>query len=542
MARLGSWRIYGLRRSRVCKLVGGRGAFFGDEGIVGRWRSVIGDRDAGRRFGWEKSGQGERGIGTGVGGLLYCSMYFPCPKWARQACPYWERLAIFSIENHRTRRSWKQNSGHARRSRFRNVFWAMKTVFQSAAFTFLVTVPRFGSPLCAPGKATAAWQWYNYTSSRDIGGREVLRLNLDETSVCLHQDPAKGNLFVTPRRLADRVPRWKRRRYMTHVGIVCDQSAIQPLLPQVLIGNEATFKVSELPALQARCPPNVVLLRRKTAWNNAVVCACIIRRLGAALAPHVGHYQPVLIMDAVRTHFTARVLRACAAAGIWVVFVPAKLTWLLQPLDVYSFQRYKAHLRAQYAAARCRSSTGDLTMLEFLECVYSAVRYVLQAIEWAPAFDKTGFGACQANVSRIIKGELENIGSVEALSTRPSDDQLAVCFPARARVPVALIWQPFDAPPIVHAAPSVPASSCSGAAVAIPEAQAARRPVTRSVSRLAAACTTEAPLAEAVAVTPVAPAPPLTASSSASSSASTSVVLGRTRAATRALAAARGAG
>ena len=53
------------------------------------------------------------------------------------------------------------------------------------------------------------------------------------------------------------VSRAKQRTCLTHVAFICDRSDLQPLLPQVLIGNEATFKSREMGDLRAECPPNV---------------------------------------------------------------------------------------------------------------------------------------------------------------------------------------------------------------------------------------------------------------------------------------------
>jgi hypothetical protein len=42
--------------------------------------------------------------------------------------------------------------------------------------------PRFGGPR----EAHAVFQWYNYAESCVPEGKTPLRINLDETSVCLH--------------------------------------------------------------------------------------------------------------------------------------------------------------------------------------------------------------------------------------------------------------------------------------------------------------------------------------------------------------------
>ena len=54
------------------------------------------------------------------------------------------------------------------------------------------------------------------------------------------------------------------------------------MLPQVIIGNDTTFRANKMPALFAACPPNALLMRQRSARNNIAVCERIARLLGAA--------------------------------------------------------------------------------------------------------------------------------------------------------------------------------------------------------------------------------------------------------------------
>ena len=335
----------------------------------------------------------------------------------------------------------------------------------------------------------------------------MVRINLDETAVGLYQGGGKGNVFVSDRRPkaqpVQRVARSKRRCHLTHVGLICDDSAVQPSLPQVVIGNEHAIKAGELAALRAAMPPNVELLRRPSAWNNSALCVWIINLLAAALAPLADVCQFVLLMDAARIHTTPAVLRACARHGIRLVLIPAKLTWLLQPLDTHAFQRYKAVLRSAYQTARCRSAGAELTMSEFLGCLCSAVRRVLQGTQWALAFDSDGFGDSQGAVTAYIKEHIGATGPIAVPSSRPSNVQLAQCFPGRARVPAALIWQQYAPAPAAlaltsgasgsaSALPAAPTSagavsSSSAASVTVPRALGRLRSETRRMAEAAVA-------------------------------------------------------
>ena len=51
-------------------------------------------------------------------------------------------------------------------------------------------------------QAFAVWQWYNYAASRVPAGKEPLRINLDETSLCLFQGDAKGTVLFRKKKKA----------------------------------------------------------------------------------------------------------------------------------------------------------------------------------------------------------------------------------------------------------------------------------------------------------------------------------------------------
>jgi hypothetical protein len=278
-------------------------------------------------------------------------------------------------------------------------------------------------------------------------GKSILRINLDETSVCLFQGAGKGTVFIN-KRVAGGVPtqkvaRFKRRCCLTHVAVICDNTELQPLMPQFILGNFATFLQRDLAMLRSRCPPNIVLVRQQSAWNNERMCAIIVRRIALALRAHIGTLQPVLFLDAVRLHITRLVLAACNAVGLWVVVVPARMTWLLQPLDTHSFLAYKAHLKAKYQSKRAELGISDLSIEHFLDCVYDAIKHVLQGRRWAVAFDQDGFGSAQQGLSTFARRELAIAGPLAIPADRPNLEQLGHCFPRRAQVPADLLYRPF---------------------------------------------------------------------------------------------------
>jgi hypothetical protein len=203
--------------------------------------------------------------------------------------------------------------------------------------------------------------------------------------------------------------------------------------------------VRELPALRAACPSNVFLIRQKSAWNNDELCAEVIGLLKKAVVTHAGGVRIVLLLDCCRVHMTPRVMRACRRHGIWPIFVPARLTWLLQPLDTHAFALFKHALRMAHQRARAASRDGNVTMAQFLQCLYDAIRTVLQGRRWSTAFENNGFG--ESRLSPRIALALELTEDPILPCTRPTDEQLRICFPRNARVPA--VWGPVDAVPPV---------------------------------------------------------------------------------------------
>ena len=256
----------------------------------------------------------------------------------------------------------------------------------------------------------------------------MLRINLDETSICLFQGRGKGNVFLTKEqrlRVCRRVTLAQRRTNYSHVGIACDDAAIQARLPQTLIGNYYTLPDGlGLAALRASLPANVFLERERGSWKNAGMMKRIVRRLAAALAPFMAERQPILLLDAFGAHIAAAVFDELRAAGIWVVVIPANMAWLLLPLDTHCFAQFKPSLRRAYKVARVHSASGAVELAEFLRCVCDAIRNILEDRPWAHAFVNNDLSSAQGALSERVRVQLPWVQIAPAQSTKPSVEQL----------------------------------------------------------------------------------------------------------------------
>ena len=139
-----------------------------------------------------------------------------------------------------------------------------------------------------------------------------------------------------------------------------------------------------------------------------------------------------------------RLLRACKAAGIWIVVVPPRLTWRLQPLDTHCFLPFKAMLQQLYQQARARTTSENLDIASFLQCMFEAIRRVLLARQWRHAFDDDGLSYLQTRVHAETLTQLRIDGQVSLPITWMSKLELATCFPVLRRCKaVDLTWKLF---------------------------------------------------------------------------------------------------
>ena len=273
-------------------------------------------------------------------------------------------------------------------------------------------------------------------------GREVLRLNLDETACRLYYKPRKGDLAdrsvaaaQRERSLVQDVASGAQKAALSHMGLVCDAPALQPHMPQFILGNEHVLSKALLDNVAAALPTNVHLLRRKSSWVNHESMAEWGCALSKALAPHRARYQPILLLDACPTHYGDKLLRELAKGGIWVVFVPAGLTWLMQVCDTHVFAKYKAFLRdrqqSRLLSSGCRR---EVSTADALADIVQGIRRVLQGTAWAAAFDGNGYGGRQRCVRARILRELECAHFLDVPETLPTLSQIESISPANVRL------------------------------------------------------------------------------------------------------------
>ena len=114
-----------------------------------------------------------------------------------------------------------------------------------------------------------------------------------------------------------------------------------------------------------------------------------LRLLNEAMAPRE-HQQLILVLDCARCHLRGDVVAYASRLNIWIVVVPSKLTFLLQPLDAYAFAPFKRSLVDAYYKARMRAGGNVLNTTGRLRVLVTSIVSVFQERDWAHTFAKVG--------------------------------------------------------------------------------------------------------------------------------------------------------
>ena len=267
-----------------------------------------------------------------------------------------------------------------------------------------------------------SWTWTHWLVDSLGGLDKVVILNLDETGVPMFMGDLRGNIIFEPRvgrghvLPTQNVPRNLTRAAVTHVGLICNRPDVQPYLPQFLLGDSSTLTVQAQREVQAAAPPNVTVWRLKSRWVDVAVMKTLLRAIGANLRANSPGLRPILIWDCCPAHLKDEVLQAARSCGIYIVLVPAKLTWLVQPLDACVFQRYKAVLRESYARIRQGTQHGIVTPAVWWRCLVEHVHVFMQSRDWSRAFEATGWIGHGVRASTFLRKQLQ-WDTVPALET-----------------------------------------------------------------------------------------------------------------------------
>ena len=262
---------------------------------------------------------------------------------------------------------------------------------------------------CVP-EVAAGWKWWNDFERRAASeGLKVLRVNVDETAIRRSADGHKGVIMMSHRTSQTVLLEKKaaERGTVTHIAFICDDPAVQPRLPQVIIANEHTLSKAQLRSAVSWVPDNVYVCRAKSSWADSAVFAAALRWLAHATVHLKTTHRIIVLLDCCAVHLHSLVRATAKTNHMFLCYVPTGMTWLLQPCDTHLFRKYKNVLRTLFAAEQVQQRDHALDTLCLVKLICQAVRQVLQGTNWAQTFDHNGWGKAQAEVSTRVSKVLD---------------------------------------------------------------------------------------------------------------------------------------
>lgn len=128
----------------------------------------------------------------------------------------------------------------------------------------------------------------------------------------------------------------------------------------------------------------------------------ILRLICHSIYEHFAGHRIILLYYALPVQLVPEVLDTLRDLQINIVVFPARLTWLLQPLDAFVFLNLKRMIRYYMLRWFLRRNMLQPTNHEWILILADCIREYLQRVDWSHAFTKAGFGSDMSAVSHFI--------------------------------------------------------------------------------------------------------------------------------------------
>jgi hypothetical protein len=279
----------------------------------------------------------------------------------------------------------------------------------------------------------AGWNmWDVLRDKAQKSGKLILRVNVDETALTLgfagHSGTLKQKNKHEPCLLQDIAPT---RGTFSNIAFICDDSEVQVLLPQIIVGNESLLPKKVLDDLSDKLPPNVYLCREKSGWITAAMFAVALQWLARATQHLSETHLLVVLLDCAPIHLHELVWQEAKKLNMALCLIPNGCTWLLQPLDTHVFRKYKAYIRQEYNRQQAASQQHKVPVGALILMVCKAIRFVLQGFSWATSFDNNGYAQDGRMVSDRVLTSLR-LETVSSLQDSPLLELMPTILPRRA--------------------------------------------------------------------------------------------------------------
>jgi hypothetical protein len=292
-------------------------------------------------------------------------------------------------------------------------------------------------------------RWAAWLLREKLPGRANVVVNMDETAVGNVKEDKSGNVVnQRERKGLDNTTNGRPRGLArcTLIASISDDPDVQAVLPQILL---------------PRCPPEKMPSRRVSetitaagypieAWYGSTgfmsqnIMKHWLTRVSRRIRSHRRDAVVVVIMDTCSVHVSEAVLKHACRLKIAILLVPARLTWLLQPLDTHVFAQLKQKMRRGLVMGRIAAESGALDAATTLRVCTQAVRETLVERDWTSVMQRAGVSSRTTELRLPLATLLE---SADLEPRPPTDEELQEvvnCSAQRATLLRRWLVQPWE--------------------------------------------------------------------------------------------------
>ena len=263
-------------------------------------------------------------------------------------------------------------------------------------------------------------RWTSWLIRHVMKARDTLIINADETCISNLTSWTHGTFItrVKGKRIANAcVQEARRQPRLTLLAAICDDAILQPRLPQVcfprLLGKNHPDDDTLNMYRRMRSPLEV--WPDSKGWLRTPIFIKWLTHVRRTAHVHRPGAWVILLIDCDPRHLALKVIQHCRQLGILLLFVPARLTWLLQPLDVQVLSRFKRDLSRRHQVSRLQSALGKLDENTQWEHVGESVAQEVVHKDWTRIFARCGCGHTLEELSHNIGSLVEEVN----LKARP---------------------------------------------------------------------------------------------------------------------------
>ena len=238
-------------------------------------------------------------------------------------------------------------------------------------------------------------QWLQYIKSQTQTAASVVWVNMDETAVLFHFAKARGNICHRGLQKAGKYRQWAsmsmRRGHCTLAAVICDNVDVQKEMPQFLIPNMKGCKKVWLGCPHLSEPTSALrVITDGNGWMTVEHMLLLLKEVSVHIRSKIPHAVIVFTSDCHASHLAPKTVRKMRQLHCIPLFIPSKLTHMLQPLDVAVFAPFKRCPEATLTAKRLESEERNQTLQKWMHAALPCIQQFFSSVDCSRVFARVG--------------------------------------------------------------------------------------------------------------------------------------------------------